>query len=232
MNNIFQTFLYQPILAVLIFIYQNLAFHNLGLAIVFLTILVRVILFPIFYKSAKDQALMQIIQPKIKKIQKDLKNKEEQAKALLELYKEHKFNPFSSFLLLLIQLPIFFALFRIFTKEINGSVFDNLTFLSLINLREPNLIIVFIAAIFQYFQSKLSLAFYPKGQNPSAFLPNPKTMLFIGPIFTVIIFSTLPSALSLYWVVSNVFSIGQQLIINKKVKKVYGGIDPKSTKNP
>ncbi|MEK7086984.1 MAG: YidC/Oxa1 family membrane protein insertase, partial [Patescibacteria group bacterium] len=95
MTNLFNAVFYQPILSVLIFIYNNLAFHDLGLAIIFLTILVRIVLFPLFYKGAKDQALIQRLQPHIKKIQLDHKvDKAKQAQELMALYKEHRFNPF------------------------------------------------------------------------------------------------------------------------------------------
>ena len=112
MKTLYTTYLYQPILAVLVFIYNSVGFSDLGLSIIILTILVRIILFPIFYKSAKDQTLLQRLQPHIKKIQLDHKdNREVQAKALLSLYKEHKVNPFTGFALLLVQLPIFIVLF-------------------------------------------------------------------------------------------------------------------------
>src|SRR3989344_4200053 len=102
MANLFNNFIYEPLLAVLVFIYQNIAFGDLGLSVILLTVFVRVVLFPVFWKSAKDQALMNRLQPHIKQIQLDHKDdREEQAKKLMALYKEHRLNPLSGFLLLL-----------------------------------------------------------------------------------------------------------------------------------
>src|SRR6185437_4294676 len=103
-----------PILNLLIYFYQTVALHDLGLAIIFVTIFLRLILYPFFHTGAKQQMLMQRIQPHVKKIQEQHKSdREAQAKALMELYKEHGVNPFSSILLLVIQLPILIALYRI-----------------------------------------------------------------------------------------------------------------------
>jgi len=226
MTDLFKIYLYQPILNILIFIYQNLAIHDFGLAVIILTLLVRIILFPVFYKGAKDQAIMQKLQPQIKKIQQDYKdNKEKQAKELIALYQKYNFNPFSGFLLLIIQLPILIALYQVFVKELTNSAFDNLYFLGLINLGERNVVLVVIAALFQYYLARLSLFssqnFKKENKNSiySSLSKNVNRLtVWLGPILTVTILSVLPSALALYWLVSTLFSIWQQIfIINKKV---------------
>lgn len=222
MITLFHTYIYQPILYILIFLYENVAFHDLGIAIFELTIIVRVVLFPIFYKGAKDQAVLQKLQPRIKEIQDTHKeNKEEQTKALLSLYREHKFNPFSSFFLLLLQLPVFIALFQIFTRELSTSVFDSHMLLGLINLGEKSIPIAIIAAGLQYFQAKLSLPKQIPQKDKQGF-KNPmasfgKTMTILGPGFTFIILLNLPAALGFYWAASTVFSLVQQVYINKKM---------------
>ncbi|MDI6821040.1 MAG: YidC/Oxa1 family membrane protein insertase [Patescibacteria group bacterium] len=221
MVTLFNNFIYEPILSVLVFIYQNIAFNDLGVSIIILTIVVRIVLFPLFYKGAKDQTIMQRLQPQIKKIQTDHKdNKEKQAQALLGLYKENRLNPFSGFFLLLIQLPVFIALFQLFTKELGTATFASHTLLGLINLGDKNLPITAITAFLQYYQGKLS---FPK-QNEGEKSQNPmvmtgKAMIWIGPILTLVILSTLPSALGVYWFTSTVFSILQQIYINKKIQK-------------
>ena len=220
MVNLFNTYLYNPILAILVYIYNNLAFQDLGLAIILLTIFVRIILFPLLYKGARDQSLMQRLQPHIKKIQLDHKdNKEEQAKKLLKLYREHNVNPFSSILLLIFQLPILIAIYRVFLQGLSIEIFDNQIFLGLINLGENSIILVAIAAILQYFQAKLILS-SPNIQSQdksSPFASVGKSMVWIGPILTFVILVNLPAALALYWLVSNIFSIGQQIFINKRL---------------
>lgn len=220
MGAFFHTFLYEPILSVLFFIYNNLAFGDFGIAIVILTIVVRVVLFPIFYKSAKDQALMQRIQPHIKKIQLDHKDdKERQAKELLALYKKHKLNPFSGIFLLLLQLPVFIILFQIFSKEISTGTFANTTLLGLIDLQTKGYILPIIAAAAQYIQGKLSLPPKAASKNDNPLASMGKTMVIMGPLFTFFILFNLPSALSIYWIVSTVFSIFQQMYINKRLPK-------------
>lgn len=221
MSALFNTYIYQPILWLLIFIYQNLSFQDLGIAIIILTIFVRLVLLPIFYKGAKDQTVIQRIQPHIKKIQLDHKDdKEKQAKELMALYQKHRVNPFSSILFLLLQLPIFIALFGIFTKEISTSVFQNHYFIGLVNLDEKNLFLIFLAALLQYFQARMTII--PENTNgketeKNFVATNQKIMMYIGPILTVVVLFNLPAAIGLYWLVSNLFSIIQQVYINKKL---------------
>ena len=217
----FNTYLYLPTLSALVFIYNTVAFHDLGLAIVFLTIAVRIVLFPVFYKGAKDQALMQRIQPHIKKIQLDHKDdKEMQAKEMLNLYKKYKLNPFSGILLLFLQLPVFIVLFQVFSKELSSGVFATTTFLGF-SLGSKGFVLPIIAAVVQYIQTKMMLGSQPKGAtneaNPLASMG--KTMAVVGPAFTFFILLNLPSALSVYWTVSGIFSVFQQMYINKRLPK-------------
>lgn len=219
MAGLFQSYVYGPILSVLVFIYQTLAFNDLGTAIIILTVFIRIILFPLFYKGAKDQAIMQRLQPHIKRIQEEHKeNKEVQAKELLELYKKHNFNPFSGIFLLLIQIPVFIALFKLFGKELQNSAFHDHLLFGIFDLGSKGLILPFIAAMLQYAQGKLSM---PKttttDSNPLASMG--KTMVIVGPILTLIILGNLPAALSVYWITSSLFSVVQQVYINKKLPK-------------
>ena len=226
MAQLFHTYLYNPILEALVFIYENIAFHDLGIAIIVLTLAVRIVLFPLFYKGAKDQSIMQRLQPEIRKIQQNLKkDKEAQAKALFDLYKTNKINPLSGFLLLLVQLPIIIALYQVFLKGLGNSVFDNKFFLDLIDLGVKSIPLAIVAAILQYFQGRLSLS---QGKSVSR-EENPmnsaaKTMIYIGPILTLSILAYLPGAVGLYWTTSTAISIIQQIHINKKIKGQNGPI--------
>lgn len=233
MGAIFNTILHQPLLNALVFLYKTIAFQDLGVAIILLTIVVRGILYPLFYHSFKNQTVMQRIQPEIQKIQHEHKdNREKQAVALMELYKVHKVNPFSSFLLILVQLPILIVLYRLFLQGLSPESFNNLysfisppaeihnSFLGLIDLKSQSILIVVLAAILQFFQGKLASP-KAKGQNgeesPAAKVG--RSMIFVGPILTVLILSRLPSAVGLYWFTSSAFSIFQQLLINKQLTK-------------
>jgi len=232
-SNLFFTILYQPLFNALIFLYQNFSFGDLGIAIILLTLVIRLVLFPLFYKGAKDQSIIQRLAPRVKEIQKSHKdNKERQAQALMELYKEHKVNPFSGFLLLLVQLPILLALYRVFLSEFSpdalGAVYSfvvrpevlNIEFLGLIDLSQKSFLIAIIAALFQYLQAKFSLI---KSKKPSSELTPienmGRQMVLISPIMTfgILYFFNLPSAVGIYWMTTAAFSFIQQLVINKRL---------------
>ena len=231
---LYNVIFYQPILNILVFFYNTIAFRDFGLAIIFTTLLVRFLFYPFFHKSSHQQMVMQRIQPKVKKIQEIHKdNKEKQGQALMDLYKEHDVNPFSSILLLIIQLPILIALYQIvqlsFGAEVLSQLYSfvaapgaiNATLLGWINLSDKNLALVVCAAIAQYFQARLAI-YQVKGEAPSQSQKIANQMAIMGPILTIFIFYNFPAAVGLYWFVSSLFSVLQQLVINKKLKEKYG----------
>lgn len=238
MTYIFTVIFYQPLLNLLIFLYKSVSFGDLGLAIVFLTFLVRLVLFPLFQKSQHHQTVMQRIQPEIQRIQAQHKgDREKQAQALMELYRENEINPFLGFFFLLIQIPIMFALYRILYHLTAGSLDGlysfvtapaslNFMFLGLINLAKSNIIIVALAALAQYLQGKMAM---PKVQSkePSAAESMNRTMLVVAPLMTLFIFYRLPSAIALYWLAASVFSIAQQAYINRKIENGKVGTNTK-----
>ncbi len=221
--------IFRPILNALIFLYQSVAFHDLGLAIILLTILIRLLLYPLFHKGVRYQMVMQHLQPKIKKIQDEHKgNYEKQTQALMALYKEHEVNPFSGFLLLLVQLPVLIALYHVFLSAgkpevlaqlysfVNAPEALNSMLFGLINLQKQNIVMVGLAAVAQYFQGRLSLP--PQTGELSAAEKATRRMIYITPVITLVIFMSLPAAISLYWLVTTLFSIGQQVIINRQLR--------------
>ena len=136
---VYNEFLYNPIFKILTLFY-NISGHNIGLAIIILTILIKILLFPLTRKTYRIQKKMAVLQPKMKEIQlKHKGNKEEQARQTMALYKEHGVNPFSGFIPLLIQLPILIALYQVLLKGLakDSAVFNPLFFG--INLANPNL---------------------------------------------------------------------------------------------
>ncbi len=225
MISLFNKIFYQPLFNLLVYIYNNVAFHDFGLAVIVLTVLVRVVLYPVFHKGAKDQAIMQRLAPKISEIKKKHKgDKEKLAAETMRLYKEHKVNPFSQFvLLILIQFPILIALFKIFSQSIKTIPNLNPQFLNLVNLANPSIVLVLLAAASQYFQAKLTLPASQASQNLSKEEKLAKQMssmtLYFMPVLTVVILYKLPSAIALYWLTTTVFSVIQQVIINKSLKK-------------
>jgi YidC/Oxa1 family membrane protein insertase len=230
----FNAILYRPLLNGLILLYEFLPGHDFGVAIIVLTILIKFILYPLGAQGVKSQKILSELQPKIKEIQSKYKNnKEEQTKMLMALYKEKKVNPFAGCLPLLIQLPILFALYRVFWKgfkleQTAGLLYSfvpnpgviNTFFLGVINLANPNFILALLAGIFQFFQVKMaspqvkSKSEKNQASNFSQAMQN--QMQYFMPAFTVIILFRLPSAIGLYWVVVTLFTIIQQYFIFKK----------------
>lgn len=238
----YQTLITNPLLNILIFFYNTIAFSDLGLAIIFLTIFIRIILFPIFQKSARYQVIMQALQPKLKELQEKHKDdKTKQTEAMLALYKEYRVNPFSGILFLIIQLPILIGLYQIFLHALtqNGLVglysFISVptplhtTLLGLIDLQKSNIILVGLAAALQYIQALLMLRKHAPGETPTQAEKMSRKMAFIGPILTIIIFSRFPAAVSLYWVITSIASIIQQLIVNKELDHGLGIIRQQSS---
>ncbi|OGY64090.1 MAG: hypothetical protein A3I89_03855 [Candidatus Harrisonbacteria bacterium RIFCSPLOWO2_02_FULL_41_11] len=242
----FQTILYNPLINALVFLYNTVAFQDLGIAIILLTVFIRLIFAPLFYKSAKNQIILQRLQPEIKKIQHAHKdNKEKQAAAMMDLYKKHEVNPFSGFLMIIIQLPVLIALYQVFLQGLSPDIFVHLysfivspahlnpMFLGLIDLEKRSILMVGLAAIAQYWQGRLTLPEIKKGQELSPPERIGRQMVYFGPILTVVILSSLPTAIGLYWLVTGVFSIVQQIYINKtlnleKEKQEHGIIETKN----
>lgn len=236
-THFFYIILYQPLFNSLVLLYDYVPGRDFGIAIILLTLIIRLILYPISVKAVNSQRNLQKLQPKMQELQKKYKDdKEKQAKEVLELYKKEKINPFSGLLLAFIQLPILIALYRVFWNGLNpkelsglyGFVLNpghiNVLFLHLMNLSKPNLVFAVLAGIVQYFQTKMLMPAVKKtsGQSKEADFSAvmQKQMLYFFPVFTVIILINLPSALGLYWVASGLFSIIQQYLIFKKDDKL------------
>lgn len=234
-SNIFNAFLYQPLFNALILLYIYLPGHDFGVAVIVLTVLIRFLLYPLMAQSIKSQKILSELQPKIQEIQKKYADdKEKQSRAMMELYKKEKFNPFGGCLPLLVQLPLLIALYQVFWRgfkieQLNflynfvpnpGAI--NPMFLGIMNLAEPSISLAVLAGISQFLQSKMTmpkLSQSPqKGQMGQFSQIMQKQMLYFFPIFTVFILWKMPAAIGLYWTVSTLFSIAQQYIIYKPTR--------------
>lgn len=233
----FQTFFYQPVLNLLVFLYDIVPGHDLGVAIILLTVIIKLILLPLSKQSIKSQKSLQDIQPKVDELKKKYgKNKEEMGKKMMELYKEHKVNPFSSCLPLIIQLPFLIAVFKVFREGFNNGALDlvypfisrpesiNSLSLGFIELSKPNVYLAILAGLAQFWQAKMMMTKKAatksdgaKDENMMAIMN--KQMLYFMPAITVFIGLTLPGGLSLYWFLTTLFTALQQLYIFKKKEK-------------
>ncbi|MBI4133852.1 MAG: membrane protein insertase YidC [Candidatus Terrybacteria bacterium] len=238
LTTIFHTVFYQPILNVLVALYLFLPIRDLGIAIIFLTILVRIAFYPLTRSAMRSQGALQEIQPKIQELRQQHKDDPQTAgRAMMALYREHGINPFGSILPVLVQLPILFALFRVFLSGLTASpealATDLYAFLphpgalsphslmGAVDLTARSPILAGFAGIAQFVQS--SLAFRPL-RNTSAKKGDMTTMLswqmrYLFPVMTVLFAASLPAGIALYWVVTTVFSVGQQLVFNRERAK-------------
>ena len=233
----FNTILYQPLFNALVFLYQYLPGQDFGVAVIVLTVLIRFLLYPLMVMSIKSQKKLSELQPKIQEIQQKHKDdKEKQSKEMMALYQKEKINPFGGCLPLLIQLPILIALYRVFWKGMQPEAMNllysfipnpgtiNPTFLGLINLGEASILIAVLAGITQFFQSKMLMpkekaSYQKEGQMAQFSGMMQKQMLYFFPIFTVFILWKLPAAIGIYWIITALFSIGQQYLIFKPQTK-------------
>src|SRR3989344_6390443 len=176
--DIFNATLYIPLFNFLVFLYNYMPGNDFGVAIILLTVIIRVIIYPISAKALHSQRAIQKLQPKIQEIQKKYKDdKEKQARETMELYKKEKINPFSGIFLALIQLPILIALYSVFWNGLKPGELDvlygfvanpgqiNPMFLGFIDLSKANVWLAVIAGILQFFQTKMVLPVQEKGQN-------------------------------------------------------------------
>lgn len=240
----FEAIAYDPIYNILISFYNIIPWKDFGVAIILTTLLIRFLIYPISRKQITSQKKLQELQPKIKEVQAKFKdNKEEQAKQMMALYKEHGVNPVSGCLPIVVYLIVFISIYQAiiniaggnFLADVNhlysfvpnpGSI--NHIFLNILDLTKPNIFLAVITAIAQYFQmrqilgnQKLSM---PKmtevkgDMSDFASIMN-KQMLYIAPAATLFIGVTFPAALSLYWLTSTLFMLVQQHLTLEKVKK-------------
>jgi len=227
----FNIILYRPLFNLLVAIYNWLPNHDFGLAIIIVTLVIRFILYPLSAKAFASQRALQKIQPKLQEIQKKYKdNKEKQTQELLALYRAEKINPFSSLFLVIVQLPILIALYQVFFEGLKPEKLVYLYsfvanpghvdpgFLGIVNLANThNLWLALLAAILQFFQTKMLIPqTTTQGKAGDIASLMQKQMVYIFPIVTVVILYTIPAALSLYWIISGVFSIVQQYFMLKK----------------
>jgi YidC/Oxa1 family membrane protein insertase len=236
---IWHTFFFDPIYNSLIFFIKFIPGGDVGLAIIATVIVVKAILLPLSIKSVKTQKVMREIEPKLKELKEKFKDKrEEQAKAMMELYREAGINPFASIALLFIQIPILIALYfsvysgggvalpaintEILYSFLNAPGTVSMNFLGQINIADKSLVLALLAGITQYFQVKLALPpLAPRDPNSEPnlkedFMRNMQLqMRYVMPVIIVVVAYVISAAIALYFLVSNVVTIAQEYYIKK-----------------
>lgn len=239
LGKLFHVILYQPIFNVFVGLYNAVPGHDLGVVILLTTILVRLVVFPLTYKYVEAQRSMTALNPKLEAVRKQYANdKQKQAQATMELYKEHKINPLTSCLPLLLQLPIIIALYQVMSAGIVSTDLGSVLYsfvhnpekinpvtVGLLDLSKPQIVLAILAGVAQYFQARLmTTPSAPKaagagGKDEDMAAAMNKQMMYIMPVMTVLIGMTLPSGLALYWLFSTLLMIGERFLITKYSKK-------------
>jgi YidC/Oxa1 family membrane protein insertase len=210
--------------------------HSWGMAIILLTVTVRVVLLPLAVKQINSMRGMQQLQPEIKKVQAKYKTdremmkknpekyrerRQKQQEEMMALYKEHGVNPAAGCLPLLLQMPIFFALFRLLQDSGRGpdltgvpfGIIDNLAALGRAGGVGGILLILAMGASTFYSQKQMM-----KSNPSSAANQQQKILLYVMPVMLVVFAVNMPIGVLLYWVTTNVWTIAQQYVMFRKVE--------------
>ncbi len=236
-TNFFTNTFYIPLYNGLVFIINHTPGFDLGLAVIVFTCIVKFILMPLSKKSVVTQLKMKELEPELNKLKEQYaKNKEEQARKLLEFYRENNLNPFSGILLILIQIPIIFSLAAIFYRAglpvinvdalysfVSNPESVNVLFLGFLDITKKSIWLSILVGITQFVQIRYSVPAFKstgKGGAQEDFAKSMNVqMRYTMPAIVFLISFSLTSAISLYWITSNVFAIAQEMYFRKTVKK-------------
>lgn len=229
MKQLVTTILYQPLFNALMFLVWLVPNQNVGLAIIALTLIVRFALLAPSLKALRSQKKLQDLQPELQKIQDKYKDdKQKQAQAVMEFYKENNVSPLGSCLPTLIQLPILIVLYYVFIHGLDTSRFSLLyswmprpdfiqTMFLGIDLAKPDRwILPIIAGLLQFYQAYQITPKTKPGEGQEIAMMVSKQMMYLMPVFTVLIAGRFPAALPLYWIVTTAFAIVQQWIVYRE----------------
>lgn len=241
MSEIFNNFLVIPLYNVLVLIIETVPFADLGFSVIILTLIVRLVLYPLSKSAIKTQLKMKDIQKPLEEIKEKYKNDQQQmAIEMMKFYKENDIKPFSGILLLFIQLPIIFALYFVFLKEglpnidpnllysfVGVPEFVNAKFLGFFDLAAKSVILALLAGATQFFQARLMVK-----KNDQSLLTNKENsfqndlmksmqiqMQYVLPGLMIAFSYSLGAVVALYFTTSNLFSIAQELYLKRKLEK-------------
>ncbi len=197
--------------------YIHAAVPNWGFSIIILTLIIKILFFPLTYSSTKSMAKMQELQPKMKaikskykKAKKDIAQRRKMNEEIMKLYKEHGVNPAGGCLPMLIQLPIFWGFFRMLAISLEFRQSPFIFWIKDLSVHDPVYVTPILMGITQYVSQKMT---------PTSADPSQQKMMMIMPVVMTIFFMNFSSGLVLYWLTNNALQIGQQYIMNRLRKK-------------
>lgn len=230
MSIFFNEIIYRPLLNIAIAIYNALPGNDFGIAIIVMTVLVRLALMPLSLKALRSQQALNKINPKLNEIKEKFKgDKAAQSEAIMKLYKEEGVNPLAGCLPLLIQLPLLFALYKVFAVGLSetslGLLYGFISrpdtvshlFVGIVDITQRSIPLTVLAGVLQFiqgWQQKNSVKSTPGVAKEVAALNS--QMLYFLPVFIIIIGWKMPAGLIIYWVTTTAFSIFEQLYIKSK----------------
>jgi YidC/Oxa1 family membrane protein insertase len=238
-SSIWNTAIYEPLYNILILIIDSLPGHSVGVAIILLTIFVKIVLFPLTAKSIRAQRAMKELEPELKVLkERHGDDRQKLAQETMALYQKRGVTPFSGCLPLLIQIPVIIGLYWVFSQGLKSVDKDILySFVSIpesldmhflvFDLAGKSIFLALLAGVTQFIQTHISL-----GKQAPLPAPDPDKkpsfqedfarsmqvqMRYVLPVIVGGISMTLPAAVALYWAISNILSTGQELITKKAV---------------
>ncbi len=193
------------------------AVPNWGWSIVILTLIIKIIFFPLTYSSTKSMSKMAELQPRIKalrnkykKSKTDIQERRRMNEEMMQLYKEHGVNPAGGCLPLLIQIPFFFGIFKMLQSAIEFRRSPWILWINDLSVRDPYYVTPILMGVTQFITQKMT---------PSSADPTQAKMMLLMPVIMTVFFLNFQSGLVLYWLTSNVLQIGQQYLMNRMMQR-------------
>ncbi len=199
----------KPLFSVLRFIYDFT--HNYGVAIILLTLSIKLLFVPLQYKSYKSMKDMQLVQPKVAALQAKYKDDRERLnKELIKLYRDHKVNPVGGCLPMVLQMPVFVALFNILYMTIDLRQAPFALWITDLSAQDPYYVLPIIMGVSMVVQQKIM---------PTTMDPTQAKIMLLLPAFMTLLFLTFPAGLVLYWLTNNLVTITQQFVTDRYIFK-------------
>jgi YidC/Oxa1 family membrane protein insertase len=235
---LFNLLIHDPLYNALVFLIGIVPLADVGIAVIILTLLVKLILFPLAKQAIKTQVTLKEIGPRLEEIKKKYKdNQQEQVKQTLAVYKENDIHPLSGILTLFIQLPIILGLYWVFFKgglpdidpsDLYAFVSEpdkvNMIFIGLVDMGGRSIVLALLAGATQFIHARIAIKPPETKTKPGESLKDDLArsmsiqMRYVLPVIVGVIAYTISSAVALYWTTSNLFTIGQELIVRRKIR--------------
>jgi YidC/Oxa1 family membrane protein insertase len=213
-----------PLLWLMNFFGTKLPGHNYGLAIILLTVVVKVVFYPLTQKSMTSMKQMQALQPQLNALKSKFRSDPQRfQKEQMELFRKYRVNPMGGCLPMVIQVPIFYALYLTvqFSVELQGASF--ILWITDLSKKDPYYVLPILMGASMLLQQKMT---------PTVGDPRQARIMLIMPVIFTFMFLEFPTGLVLYWLVNNVLSVAQQVLIDRGVKRKGVLVEGRPEKEP